>query len=82
MLTKSNASAYNITLIFSLFFLIYTINLKRIKLKMYKNNSCLMAKTKVSKYKKGLCLTEKLVRENPLLFLYETVVHNLKNVIS
>jgi hypothetical protein len=25
---------------------------------------------KVSKYKKGLCLTEKLVRVNPLLFLY------------
>ena len=28
---------------------------------MYKNNSGLIAKTKVSKYKKGLCLTEKLV---------------------
>ncbi|GGG58048.1 hypothetical protein GCM10011414_29820 [Croceivirga lutea] len=40
---------------------------------MYKNNSGLIAKTKVCKYKKGLCLTEKLVRENPLLFLYETV---------
>ena len=26
---------------------------------MYKNNSGLIAKTKVSKYKKGLCLTEK-----------------------
>jgi len=37
---------------------------------MYKNNSGLIAKTKVSKYKKGLCLTEKLVRKNPLLFLY------------
>jgi len=37
---------------------------------MYKNNSCIIAKTKVSKYIKGLCLTEKLVRENPLLFLY------------
>lgn len=44
---------------------------------MYKNNSGLMAKTKVSKYKKGLCLTEKLVRENPLLFLYETVSCNV-----
>ena len=40
---------------------------------MYKNNSGLIAKTKVSKYKKGLCLTEKLVIKNPLLFLYETV---------
>ena len=30
---------------------------------MYKNNSGLIAKTKVSKYKKGLCLTEKLVRK-------------------
>ena len=42
------------------------------KLTMYKNNSGLIAKTKVSKYKKGLCLTEKLVRKNPLLFLYVT----------
>ena len=37
---------------------------------MYKNNSGLIAKNKVSKYKKGLCLTEKLVRKKPLLFLY------------
>ncbi len=37
---------------------------------MYKNNSGLVAKTKVSKYKKGLCLTEKLVSKYPLLFLY------------
>jgi hypothetical protein len=37
---------------------------------MYKNNSGLIAKTKLSKYKKGLYLTEKFVRENPLLFLY------------
>ena len=37
---------------------------------MYKNNSGLIAKTKVNKYKKGQCLTEKLVRKNPLLFLY------------
>lgn len=37
---------------------------------MYKNNSGLFAKIKVGKYKKGLCLNEKLVRENPLLFLY------------
>jgi len=37
---------------------------------MYKNNSGFITKTKVSKFKKGLCLTEKLVRENPLLFLY------------
>lgn len=28
---------------------------------MYKNNSGLFAKTKLSKYKKGLCLTENLV---------------------
>ena len=27
---------------------------------MYKNNSGLIAKIKVSKYKRGLCLTEKL----------------------
>ena len=39
---------------------------------LYKNNSGLIAKTKVNKYKKGLCLTEKLVRENPLLFIYKT----------
>jgi hypothetical protein len=37
---------------------------------MYKNNSGLIAKMKVSKLKKGLCLTEKLVGFNPLLFLY------------
>jgi len=37
---------------------------------MYKNNSGLIAKKKVSKYKKGLCLTEKFVCINPLLFLY------------
>ena len=37
---------------------------------MYKNNSGLIAKMKVCKYKKGLCLTENLVCENPLLFLY------------
>ena len=37
---------------------------------MYKNNSGLISKTKQSKYKKGLCLTEKLVIVNPLLFLY------------
>ena len=37
---------------------------------MYKNNSGFIAKNKVSKYKKGLCLTEKLVHPNPLLFLY------------
>jgi len=37
---------------------------------MHKNNSGLVAKTKVSKYKKGLCLTEKLAFQNPLLFLY------------
>jgi hypothetical protein len=37
---------------------------------MYKNNSGLIAKTKVSKYNKGMCLNEQLVCANPLLFLY------------
>lgn len=37
---------------------------------MYKNNSGYSFKMKVSKYKEGLCLTEKLVIINPLLFLY------------
>ena len=37
---------------------------------MYKNNSGFSTKPKASKYNKGLCLIEKLVRENPLLFLY------------
>lgn len=45
---------------------------------MYKNNSGLIAKPKLNKYKKGLCLTEKLVRKNPLLFLYETVSKNVE----
>lgn len=49
---------------------------------MYKNNSGLIAKTQVSKYKKGLCLTEKLVRVNPLLFLYETVVCHIDQKIE
>ena len=39
-------------------------------LTMYKNNSGLIAKTKEGNNKKGLCLTEKLVHFNPLLFLY------------
>jgi hypothetical protein len=43
---------------------------------MYKNNSGLIAKTQVSKYKYGLYLTAKLVRENPLLFIYKTVKKN------
>ena len=43
---------------------------------MYKNNSGLIAKIKVSKYKKGLCLIEKLVCLSPLLFLYLTVSFN------
>ena len=37
---------------------------------MYKNNSGLIAKTKLSKYKKGQCITEKNAFQNPLLFLY------------
>jgi hypothetical protein len=37
---------------------------------MYKYNSALVAKTKCSNNKKGLCLIEKLVRGNALLFLY------------
>ena len=37
---------------------------------MYKNNSGLIAQTKVSNYKKGLYLNEKLAFQNPLLFLY------------
>jgi hypothetical protein len=37
---------------------------------MYKNNSGFIARTKVSKYKKGLILTEKLLVVNPLLFLH------------
>ncbi|RLK02239.1 hypothetical protein C8N27_1372 [Tenacibaculum discolor] len=49
---------------------------------MYKNNSGLIAKTQVSKYEKGLCLTEKLGFQNPLLFLYLTVVTNLKNKVN
>ena len=39
-------------------------------LTMYKNNSGFIARTKVSKYKKGPCLNEKLVVVNPLLLLY------------
>jgi hypothetical protein len=49
---------------------------------MYKNNSGLIAKTKQSNYKNGLCLTEKLVRTNPLLFIYKTVVQHYKKNIE
>ncbi len=45
---------------------------------MYKNNSDLIAKTKVGKYKKGLCLNEKLVCVNPLLFIYGAVGYKLE----
>tara|TARA_B110001450_G_scaffold234382_1_gene238327 strand:- start:48 stop:170 length:123 start_codon:yes stop_codon:yes gene_type:complete len=37
---------------------------------LYKNNSGLIAKNKVSKFKEGQYLTEELVVSNPLLFLY------------
>lgn len=47
---------------------------------MYKNNSGLNDKTKLSRFKKGLRLTEKLVRKNPLLFLYQTVVRHKKKL--
>ena len=40
---------------------------------MYKNNSGLNAKTKVSNHKKNQILAEKLESLNPLLFLYQTV---------
>jgi hypothetical protein len=36
----------------------------------YKNNSGLIAKPKVSKPKKGLCLTKKFTFQNPPLFFY------------
>jgi len=39
-------------------------------LTLYKNNSGLIAKTKVREYKKGLYLTEEFVYVSPLLFLY------------
>ena len=55
------------------------MNKKALLTTMYKNNSGLISKTKVRKYKKGLCLTEKILRKNPLLFLYETVKSSLLN---
>ena len=55
------------------------MNKKALLTTMDKNNSGLIAKTKVRKYKKGLCLTEKILRKNPLLFLYETVKSSLLN---
>jgi hypothetical protein len=44
---------------------------------MYKNNSGLIAKTKVSNIKKGLYLTEKLACKTPLLCLFENVTQHL-----
>lgn len=49
---------------------------------MYKNNSGLNAKTKVGKYQKGPCLTESLVLQNPLLFLYKPVVNYTMKIIT
>ncbi len=40
---------------------------------MYKNNSGFIAKSKVSSYIKGLYLTKKLVRKNPLHFIHKTL---------
>jgi hypothetical protein len=37
---------------------------------MYIKNSGLIAKPKVSKYKTGCCIIEKIVLQNPLLFIY------------
>jgi len=49
---------------------------------MYKNNSGLIAKTKVRIYKKGLCYTEKLVCKNSQLLIAETVVVNITKLIK
>jgi len=49
---------------------------------LYKNNSGLIVKAKVSKNKKGLCLTEKLAPKNPLLFLYINVASNLIKIVK
>jgi hypothetical protein len=43
---------------------------------MYKNNSGFSPKLRVSAFNKSNYLTEKLVCENPLLFLYKTVTIN------
>ena len=37
---------------------------------MYIKNSGLIAKPRISKYKIGPCITEKLVLQNSLLFIY------------
>ena len=47
---------------------------------MCENNSGLIAKTKRINNKKGLYLTEKLMRVNPLLFLYQTVNETQKSL--
>lgn len=49
---------------------------------MYKNTIGLCAKSKVSKYKKGQCITEKLVYFNLLLFLYQTASNNCENFMN
>ena len=43
---------------------------------MYKNNSDLIAKIKVSKYKKDQYLTEKFISVNPLHFIHKHVSGN------
>lgn len=38
---------------------------------IYKNNSGLIGITKVSRIKKGLCVTEKLVRESATILIHQ-----------
>ena len=47
---------------------------------MYKNNSGLIAKTKVKYLNQTTVTKRKVSAQNPLLFLYETVAHNTKEL--
>ena len=50
---------------------------------VYKNNSGLIAKNKVSKYKTGISLTEKLAFQNSLLYFMPNDTFNCsKNLYS
>jgi len=70
MLPKSKASPYIVTLILSFVLSDYTINLKRIKLKMYIKNRRNSNKFKGFGSYQTLGLTESFVLRNRLLFIY------------
>jgi hypothetical protein len=74
MFPKSSASPCILTLILSLFFLIYTINLKRIKFKTYIKNRRNSSKFKTFRSYQTLWLIESLMLRNRPTFHIQTTL--------